>query len=675
MPTQAEQNTKPEKKPRYLETTIVTTELIERPLHNSANSVEIFTSDDIINKAGIVTLRDALNNTTNLTMVTGTGKAPTVRGIDGTGPAENANAFFAGSRPRLSWQIDNRPASYSEVVFGDFGLFDVERIEVLRGPQSSLVGRNAIAGTVIVKTQEPDFETAGTIQLAGGNYNQQRASGMVNIPINNNSAALRLTADWFQRDSTVSYDPYLGVNNPGDMDGLSLRGKLLLLPEFANDSRLLLSISHTDYTAPNGEIIVRPFSERRSNYPLQPTHNPKTTSIATDYSMSLASYWQLQINMSATQLDFVRHAVPNTSNATIDTREYVIEPQLSYENDNGLSAVTGLYYYRAQQDEFIEIIGGQNFDDRTDTIAAYAEGVVPLTSEVDLSLGLRLEQEKRQRHGGDISGNLVQISADNTYQVALPKAGINWQATEQTSWGLQASKGYNAGGGGITFAFPIVNYQYKEESAWTYELYGRQLFANGKITTRQNLFYSQYKDMQLPFDLTPDDSKDEAFVVRNANRVNTSGLELAVDAALTDTFDVFANLALLDTDIVNYPYSGVEGNQLLAAPNITANLGLAWHTNHWNANISARYSDEYFSDVNNRTGGKTDAYIVADAQISYEVGSIRLFAHVKNIFDTDKPVARYPGTAPRDSNQSNSAFDTAVLLQPRTFLIGVQLQY
>lgn len=656
-----------------VETVVVTAELLTRSLSETGNSVEIVDQDDLKKLTG-QTLRDVLNKVSNLSVVTGTGKAPTVRGVDGTGPAENANAFFAGSRPRLSWQIDGRPASYNEVVFGDLGLFDVARIEVLRGPQSTLVGRNAIAGTVVIKTNDPLFESEAALRIAGGNHEQKLTSGMVNIPVIDNKLSFRLSADWMQRESVVDYDPFPGVKNPGDIEGVSAQGKMLFIPETDRESQWLLTLSHKSYSGPNGEIIIQPFDEHRSNFPQQPRHEPKTTSVISDYFLALNDDWQFQLNVSATDFNFTRTAVPGTSSATVDTQEYTLEPQLRYTTD-GLKLVTGLFYYRARQDEFIEFLGGQNFDDQTDTVALYAEGIIELADSWDLSLGLRSEQEAKKREGGDATGTLVAISADETYHAVLPKIGLNWQSSENTHWGIQVSKGYNAGGGGITFTFPIVNYEYKEETAWTYEIYGRQQLADNRIRLTQNLFFSRYKDMQLPFDLTPNDSMDEAFVVRNADAVDTMGFELGIAAELTETVEIWGNTAWLNTEITDYPNSGVEGNQLLTAPEFTANIGISWQINKWQASFSSRYSDAYFTDVNNRPRGKTDPYVIADAQIAYELKNSRWFITAKNLFDNDKPVARYAGVAPAGSSAPDSTFDSAVLLQPRSILLGVELTY
>lgn len=181
--------------------------------------------------------------------------------------------------------------------------------------------------------------------------------------------------------------------------------------------------------------------------------------------------------------------------------------------------------------------------------------------------------------------------------------------------------------------------------------------------------------MQLPFDLTPDDSRDEAFVVRNADRVNTSGIELGATLSLTPNLEVFINLGLLNTKISKYPDSGIEGNNLLTAPSVTSSLGLSWTHKNWSTSVVTRYTNGYFTDVNNRSDGKTDAYIIGDAKMSYDFEHVRIYGLIKNISNVEKAVARYPGRAPEGNEELDSAFDNAVLVQPRTFLIGLEANF
>src|SRR3546814_10788918 len=92
--------------------------------------------------------------------------------------------------------------------------------------------------------------------------------------------------------------------------------------------------------------------------------------------------------------------------------------------------------------------------------------------------------------------------------------------------GIMASRGYNGGGAGAALgATEATNYQYDPEYVWTYELYGRQELADGRLRLTANVFYADYKDYQLTFDRTPTDLADYDFVVDNADKVKTYGAE------------------------------------------------------------------------------------------------------------------------------------------------------
>lgn len=654
-----------------LDSITVTGELIERSLQRTGTSVDIIDEEELEKRPAVTTVRDLLEDSVNVTMPTGTAKAPTVRGVDGTGPAENANAFFAGSRARLGLRIDGRPANYNEIVFGDSALWDVEKVEILRGPQSTLVGRNAIAGTVAVKTKDPVFEQEAAGGVSFGDYDHRRFSGMVNTPIVDDLIAARISADWLGGESAVNYEPFPTIDNPGEIRSLSLRGKLLAHPRIGLDSTLRLTASHVSHKAPQGEIVVRPFNDRDSNFPAQPVHKPSSTSLGGEFEIDLDENWRLELDGSATDFRFTRTVTPGSSNARIDATELSVDPRIRYAADSGWEALLGTHLYSSRQDEFIEFVSRQNFDDETDTYAIYGETVVPIGGTVEISLGARYEMEKRRRSGGDATGSVASIDSDRTFTAFLPRAGVNWEPIPGQNYGVFVSKGYNAGGGGISFGFPdpfpIVPYEYDSETVWNYELYGRQDLMGGRLQLTQNVFYARYTDMQLPFDLTPEDSRDELFVVRNADEVSTYGAELGAAFALDEHWDLFGSVGLLKTEVEDYPGSGIEGNELFAAPNLTASAGVSWRMEGWNASLAARYSDAYFTDINNRARGKVDPYVVADAEIGYSFGNIRVFGEVKNLFDANDAVAFYPG--------ATEAADTAVLLQPRSFRVGATVRF
>ncbi len=256
----------------YFDPIIVTGELIDRPLEETGTSAVVLDEEDLEERAGLDSVRDVLEQTPNVSVLTGTIQAPTIRGVDGTGPAIGGNAFFAGTRPRLIWQTDGRPASYNEVIYGDLNIWDLERIEILRGPQSTLVGRNSIAGTVVIETKDPTFEPEATAQLAGGNLDQRRFSGVINAPFANDLAAVRLSADWLSSTSPVDYEPFPDVDDPSEKEALNVRGKLLVQPDIGVDTEILLSLTHNKTKSPQGETVVRPFEDRVSDFPQQPVH-------------------------------------------------------------------------------------------------------------------------------------------------------------------------------------------------------------------------------------------------------------------------------------------------------------------------------------------------------------------------------------------------------------------
>lgn len=645
-----------------LDEVMVSGALIDRPLSKTGISVEVLDEETLQKRPGLTTVRDVLERTTNVTMVTGTGKAPTIRGVDGTGPAENAIAFFAGSRPRLNWQIDGRPASFNEISYGDFGIWDIDRIELLRGAQSTLTGRNSIAGTMIVKTKDPSFKKEAALQLATGNLDQRRGSGMVNIPLND-MLSIRVAADWYENVSPVDYLAYEAVPHPEEKESLTIRGKILFKP--TTNTSLLLTANHTAHKEPNSEIVVKPFSDRTSNFPSQPTHETEVDSYIAKFDTKLSDTFSLEVTASYSDIEFVRNAQPNTTNLLSETDEYVFEPSIHYENADGLSAVAGLYFFNARQDEYIEIAGGQNYKDKTDTSAIYAETIIPLNPSFDLSLGLRYEYEKRKRDSS--ATTLLTVKQDETYHALLPKFGLTWYPKSHITFGFLASRGYSAGGEGIVIAPPFVSHTYDPEYVWNYELFGRQTFAAGRIKTTQNIFYSRYTDMQLPFDLTPTNFTDEAFETRNADAVETFGAELGITYKVNSEFDVYGSLGLLHTKITEYKGSEIEGNELLTAPDLTSTVGVTWVKNGWSAGLSGQYTSAYFTSIINNSGSKTDGYFVANAQLAYDFKNYRIFANARNLFDSEKSVARYAGATVAD--------DRAVLVQPRTVMVGFQTSF
>ena len=647
----------------------VTAERSQRSIMDTATSVQVFSDDLIEQRPDIKSTNDVLNKVANVTSV-GTGNfAPAVRGVDGTGPAQGADAFLAGTRPRLNVQVDGRPLSYNEVVFGDVSLWDVEQVEVLRGAQSTLQGRNAIAGTVAVRSRAPsyDFEVGGRAVL--GDYDRRYLSAMLNAPIIDDEVAVRIAVDHQRRESFVEgFNDIENAGDPDDFEAFNLRGKMLIEPEAWEGFSATFTINRSEYTAPQTESVERPFDEYEAAFPDMPVFNPSSTAGILDASWQVNDTWTLENTTSVTGIDVQRKALTGDGNVQLDALEIMTEPRVRFIGlDGDLKILSGVYYFHNDQDETIDLFGGGAFDDETTTVAVFGEGTWTFLEDFDLTLGARYENEKRRRTGQMF---LFEIDLDKTYDAFLPKAGLAWRPTEGLTLGATVSRGYNGGGAGFTYDFPFESYEFKPEYVWTYEAYGRAELFDKTVNLTGNLFYSRYKNMQLPFDLNPDPDV-WSMVVRNADRVKTYGAELGVRWLAAPGLEFFGDIGWLETEITRYRNSEIAGNDLAVAPNLTADIGVIYqHESGFEFSVDARYTGDYFSTVENYDNEAIDDYWVVNAQAGYVWGddrNVRVFGFVNNLLDADDITTLEAGATPAD--------DTAGILAPRSFGVGAEIYF
>ena len=641
-----------------LEEVVVISERRGRSLMNTSTSVVVLDAAALEQRAGLDGAKDLLGRIPNITATGTSNFAPAVRGVDGTGPAQGADAFLAGTRPRLNLQVDGRPANYNEVVFGDVGMWDVQQVEVLRGPQSALQGRNAVAGTLAVKTKDPTYETEGSLRVVGGNYQNREYAAAFSAPLVDEQLAFRVAAQRKTSESFVHMTPFEGVSDPREFKATTLRGKLLFEPKALAGFSTLLTLNYAEVRGPQGESVDEPFEDHVSSVTSMPVFQPRTTSAI------LASTWERSENLSFastvayTDFNVKRFAPVGTGIANIDGEQWVIEPTLRFRGMDGrVSGLGGVYYFHSSQDEFLDLITGGTFDDSTQTAAAFGELTYAFSEKFDVTLGARYEEEQRRRAG---SLFIFVIDLDETYKVFLPKLVLSWHPSETLTIGTVAGRGYNGGGAGFTYEPPFVAYTFEPEYVWNYEVFMRSTLAGGRVSLTANAFLSQYDDIQLPFNLSP-----LSTVIRNADEAETRGLELNARVQALPGLEIFGGIGLLDTEVKKYPASGIEGNALPRSPKLSGDFGFAYtHPRGIEASFDARYSSSYYSDVLSDPLGRTDPYWIANAQLAYRFSHTRVFGYVSNVFDDHDALLIFPGLV-----------DAANIIRPRTYGVGVQLSF
>jgi outer membrane receptor protein involved in Fe transport len=642
-----------------IEVITVKGEKTSRSLEKTASSVMVMTEKDLENMAGVNSSNNLLDRIPNLVPVEPGNEAPTVRGIDGTGPASGANAFLAGSRPRLNYQVDGRTLGFNESLFQDASLWDVGQVEVYRGPQSTLQGRNSVAGAIMINTIAPTFYWQGKARIMMGSQNKHVGSIAVSGPLVDDMLAFRFAYDNQSSDTAVELTPYEQENDPSSYKSETIRGKLLFVPN--DDIQSILTIGQTDGHAPQSERVVRPFSNRVAQFPNQPTFDSTNLYGIWDTNWAISDQISFDLNISKTDFSNKRHALTGQGNLEIEGKETVIQPMLRLSTeDERVSGFIAAYILRSDQDEYIDLFDGGIFRDETESDAVLAELTWQFTDIVDITLGARYEEEDRYRAGG---AGPLQLDFADSYKEFLPKITIAVKTSNTWIVGVTAGKAYNGGGAGITFAPPFEEYTYDAEFVTNYEFFTRSTLFNGQLTLTSNAFYNQFDDMQLPFTLGVNST-----VIRNAEKATTYGFEGGMNYALTSNDEVYVNLGLLKTAVDKYADLTVQGKDLARSPAFSVDLGMTSSPIE-NLVLSAniRYTDAYYSDATNTPRGKVDAYVVANAQIAFTMSALRFSLMAENLFDSDSEVSILTG--------STVETDSSTLLKPRTLTASVEYSF
>jgi iron complex outermembrane receptor protein len=644
-----------------LDALTVSGEKTDRSLQETATSVAVFDGKALEQRPGLTSTNDLLSRVPNVVYNGASSQAPTIRGIDGTGPTIGGYAFVAGIRSRVNLQVDGRPTSFNELVYGDNSLWDVEQVEVLRGPQSTMQGRNAIAGAITVKTKDPTWDWQSGGRVMAGNYDTRQAAAYVSGPIIDDQLAFRLAADRQTSESfTKGVQNYPGVANPNEFESDTMRGKFLLQPRQWDGFSTLFTANYSKVTSPQSEMVRWPEAGLVSGFPTNtPVFEPRTVSGIAETSWILSDSYTVENTFSYTDLAVRRRASVGNGYVEIDGYEALAEPRLRFTGMDGrLKGLGGLHAFHASQDELFEFFGDHVFKDMTTTYATFGEATYTVVPDVDVTIGGRLERENRRRQL--VSGPFfAPVNLDETVDVFLPKIGTAWRVDKTWTLGATVARGYNGGGAGVTFGTAQL-YQFKPEYVWNYEAYTRHELMGGRLQLTGNIFYADYKNMQLAYN--PNGTLNDSIVL-NAPKSHTYGSEIGARWLAMPGLTLFGNLGLLKTEIDEMTF--YAGKELANAPAFTADIGFSYEFgNGFDVGADARYSEAYYSDIDNRPRAKVDPYLVANLKAGYQiVPNARIFSYVNNVFDT------------RAETMISSDYASADIVRPRTIGIGMDVKF
>ncbi|QPB84821.1 TonB-dependent receptor plug domain-containing protein [Pseudoalteromonas rubra] len=677
---------------KSIEQIVVYGENSRNSLKDTTSSIAVIDEEQL--KSGQVnSYLDALQGIANVVV---TGGLPAIRGQQGQGVSQGFGSFSSGAKPRISIMRDGVAEPYVAKVSGDLGLWDVEQIEVLRGPQSSNSGRNSSGGVVYIKTKEPSLtDIEAGVRVGYSDLNEQsELAGVVSIPLLEDQLGVRASVQrvvgdlhhTFQYDQGYPFDPNAYDSTRADIkvkwQPAGIQGLDMLLHYVDSEDT-----GERDWTVEGPEIA--PISDWVVGY--ERVRNPATGlfvalgsgardktsdykrwSLRTRYEIN--SQFDFELMVSDTDYSYIFEQYPTYWFVRMEEEGRTYDAKISYDGDAGISGYLG-YYHNERDQAFFRESWYQGTDDSSSK-AIYGELTFALTDTTRLVAGGRVTDESQFRifdgFGLGPQGLRFDIDVDN--RIYLPKLAVLHDLGETTTLSASFRKGYTSGGGDFHW-FTRTNYTFEPEYVDTFELGARATLLDGELSVSANLFYNDYSNYQLLGRGPSGDARDSK--VLNLAQVESYGLETEARLAVTEDLTLSASLGLLDSNIdeANAQNRDSEGLDLPMAADVTLGFGAEyWLTEQLQLTARSNYVGEYYSKLGGKDIHLAGDYTEVNFSVAYVTEQWRINAYVNNAFDNESLLRgeRHDGMTEQYKHLAGE-FRYARLSDPRT--VGISFSY
>ena len=620
---------------------IVSGEKVRRDRQQTFTSVGVITGSQI-EEQGLLDMRSTFRLIANVNSspANNGNNGISIRGIN----SEGIGAPGGNLRPLASMIIDGATQSAEGLRRGARGLWDMEQVEVFRGPQSTLQGRNALAGAVVMRSRDPAFNWEGAARAIAGTDAQRDGAFMLSGPIADKQLAFRLSGEYQSEQHGISYtDPRL----QGLDDGVyhALRGKLLARPAALPGLEVKLTVldSHDApaVTAVSGPNYFKRVLERAAAG--IETRENDVRNIVLDANYTIAPGWQLTSVTSWIDTD-VRFDTPTPDYVRDETRydrDVTQDLRLAYDGGR-VSGVMGLFLGRFdnERDSLVQavLVPGQpaatiqdlRSSNRIDNVGVYGEGRYRFDAATTLIAGLRYDRERSSESFTDRRTGSAKTSSSASYSAWLPKLGLAYAWTPQQTTALTYSEGYRAG-------FSENNRTVAPETLQSLEFAWRAQWPQALVTTNLNVFGYRWRDQQISL---RDSGNPLEIVTVNAGRSRAWGAEFEADIAPLPALRLGARIGVLRTRLENFAFEGADfsGNQFPEAPQFTGALLGTWRfADGWIVAADYGYKSSYYatSDIANRPTLRVPWSGTANLRVGYQAEQWDLVLAADNLFNAD----------------------------------------
>ncbi|MBL4588588.1 MAG: TonB-dependent receptor [Alphaproteobacteria bacterium] len=613
----------------------------------------------------------------------------TIRGISSN--ARNSG-FEAGAAVYVDGVYQGRPAGNNQ------DLTDIERVEVLRGPQGTLYGKNTTAGAVSIVTVRPGDEWTGRADVQYGERNDLRFSGYVAGPLTDQLgvkfSGSRRTADGFQLD-LASGQKY------ANKDSWGVRGELLFQPEGMEIS-LRGDYAHDD-SIPYAAEPVFGFSADLSpgmdvvSYDVAPEYELRTGGVSLtvdadlggDYTItSITALRSLKTILSYDDdfgpLDLVFHVFDD------EARQFSEEIRLSSPGEGPFTWVAGGYFFSQKLNSKRPVTLSTGFpvhgilnnivETRTRAFAAFVNADYEFSDELTLNLGLRYTHERKELDFiqlGVIALGYPDFDIKDSFTDTnlSPTASLSYKISSDMTAYVKYSKGFKSGGWNPDIT-STPNIKFNAENVSNYELGLRAKFIDDRLGINLTGYYMDYKELQVSQFL----GTFSGYVVTNAGKARIKGVEAEIKARPVSWLSLTASGAYNDASYVDFATglgTNYAGQQFTKTPKFSIFLAVdgsfpIFEGTELDLHIDYRYQSEIFFD-DNRT---VHSVIGPFAQSGYGI----LNANIGLVFDNGFEIIGFVDNLTnkralfdRNSDALSLGLVLDRLIEPRRF--GVRVAY
>jgi iron complex outermembrane recepter protein len=609
---------------------------------------------------------------------------------------------YIGMESAVGVYVDDVPISEG-MNQPDLNLYDIDRVEVLRGPQGTLYGSASLGGTIRIITNHPDLTTLGgsiDTELSATEHGgvNPSYSATVNLPLATDRAALRAVV-YGRNPSGFIDDPVLGKRRVNDEDTYGGRATLRIQPMDSLTVDLKVMNQHTHVGGDNfadaitGSSVAldqfrnipEPFIDRSQVYNASVVY--RAAGFTIDSSTSF-SHRQRDVYNDFTGVNFLGDGAVTPSYQRYVAKSFTQELRVSSASAKPFSWLAGAYFSRTRDDfsqTLDSVVAGAAFGLPNDNVAQLFQNTTSKQtalfgevgySPVDrltLTAGIRvadLSLDAASLREGLLIGDVLQNAGTTTQHASAPKANISWKLTDDALAYVQATKGYRIGGVNATirgldgFVFPTA---YGPDSLWNYEVGFKGTALERRANFDVDVFYINWKNIQLDLNFEGID------YFANAGTAVSKGVEAQGALQLTSHVQIGGQLTFTDAKLTSTtPGVAQEGDRVPFVPRLAGSAFAEFSQRITNGRGYLRVDAQYvgtaytgFGQANNfRYGG----YALTNLLLGLDRDAWRFGIFVKNVLDRRAALFAQPYYA----GVVDSA-ESIIVNRPRT--IGAQASW